>query len=54
MLSGTCRMAWNNVVLIMSLLVLGSADIEKLRQTPSGLYSSQAVSDINDWLQATQ
>ena len=34
-------------------LVLGSTDIEKLRQMPSGLYSSKAVSDINDWVQVT-
>ena len=35
-------------------IVLGSADIEKLRQTPSDLYSLQAVSNINNWLQVAQ
>ena len=35
-------------LLLFLWLVLGSADIDKLRQMPSGLYSSQAVSDIND------
>ena len=35
-------------------LVLGSTEMDKLRQTPSGLYSLQAISDINDWLQAAR
>ena len=33
---------------------LGSTDIKKFKETPGGLYSSQAVSDINDWLQAVR
>ena len=37
-----------NSVLVSS--VKGPIEI-KVRQTPSGLYSSQAVSDISDWLQ---
>ena len=50
----TLKADWqaNAVRLLLFLwLVLGSADVEKLRQTPSGLFSSQAISDINDWLQ---
>ena len=35
-------------------IVLGSADIEKLGEMPSGLYSSQAVSYTNDWLQVVR
>ena len=38
-------------LLLFLWLVLGSADIEKCRQMPSGLYFLQAVSDINNWLQ---
>ena len=35
-------------------VVLGTTNIEKLREMPSGLYSSQAMSDIDDWLQVAQ
>ena len=41
-------------LLLFLWLVLGIADIEKLRQSPNGLHSSQAASNINDWLQAAR
>ena len=40
-------------LLLFLWLVLGSTDIEKLRQMPSGLYSLQAVSNMNDLLQVS-
>ena len=42
------------LLLFLWLYSFGSADIEKLGETPSGLYSSQAVSYTNDWLQVAR